>query len=311
MKKLVFSYLVVAAMFFSAALVTGCNKDDPNCENCEQCDCEDCEQCNCEDCEQCNCEDCEVMYMVTFMNEGIKVNEFSVKDGSTLSKPVLAPREGYKFDGWHTDEDFNNVWDFVSETVNDNIILYAKWIAEDVSIFDGTITATVEDGNKYNSEVQMVKAEIWDDEADALEVIAAGSYSNGGFTLELPQTVKSSLLFDVQEWFDDVDGLNFSNSTAKITYFEDVTGYDSEESCGNFVYSKVNEEGIQVWSMFVFANSDVTITGSNSYLTCSITLKAGWNIVYVVENGETELTTNTVSGLKWYCTKDFEDYDWW
>lgn len=145
MKRFVFSYLVVATMFFSAASLSSCNDClDPDCEECEICDkcehepCEPCEHEPCEQCETCGeCEPCEhepcdcegesAIFTVTYMTDGNIVKEFLVAGGSTLSKPVLAPRAGYIFAGWYKDEEFENAWDFASDVVTADTALYARW----------------------------------------------------------------------------------------------------------------------------------------------------------------------------------------
>ncbi|GAA0394033.1 hypothetical protein GCM10008933_26080 [Paenibacillus motobuensis] len=75
-------------------------------------------------------------------NEGLKAVEFktglggsyiqhqAVPVGGLASKPSTDPtRNGYKFDGWYTDESYTTAWNFETCIVSDNTVLYAKWIS--------------------------------------------------------------------------------------------------------------------------------------------------------------------------------------
>lgn len=79
---------------------------------------------------------------VTFVGEDIDIDPVSVPyDENWISQPVTAPedpeREGYAFEGWYTDEDFEDEYNFASK-VRKDLTLYAKWSVEVV-----TYTVTV------------------------------------------------------------------------------------------------------------------------------------------------------------------------
>ena len=50
-----------------------------------------------------------------------------LRSGEKASNPDSVSKTGYKFEGWFKEEDFINQWDFDTDTVTSNIILYAKW----------------------------------------------------------------------------------------------------------------------------------------------------------------------------------------
>lgn len=52
--------------------------------------------------------------------------------GELLSKPQDPLREGYCLEGWYSDIDLSQRWDFESMTVSGNMTLYAKWIEGEV-----------------------------------------------------------------------------------------------------------------------------------------------------------------------------------
>ncbi|WEK54567.1 MAG: InlB B-repeat-containing protein [Candidatus Cohnella colombiensis] len=66
-------------------------------------------------------------YTVTFeSNGGPAVQSQEVVPGGTAEAPAKPKRVGYRFDGWFSDDAFENVYDF-STAVNGAITLYAKW----------------------------------------------------------------------------------------------------------------------------------------------------------------------------------------
>lgn len=64
--------------------------------------------------------------------------ETDVPRGALLAAPEAPTREGYTFSGWYADEARTRAWDFVADTVEQNMTLYAGW--ESVSApGDGTV----------------------------------------------------------------------------------------------------------------------------------------------------------------------------
>lgn len=70
-------------------------------------------------------------YTVSFDmgGHGETVTSQTITHGGIVTEPVLPTAEGFTFEGWFTDPDFTDQWDFVKNTVTSNIILYAKWTA--------------------------------------------------------------------------------------------------------------------------------------------------------------------------------------
>lgn len=64
---------------------------------------------------------------VTFYSDGgSAVATAHVEIGKTVAKPTDPTKSGYRFDGWYSDHEFKNAYDF-STPVNASITLYAKW----------------------------------------------------------------------------------------------------------------------------------------------------------------------------------------
>jgi uncharacterized repeat protein (TIGR02543 family) len=69
-------------------------------------------------------------YTVTFdSNGGSDVARQIVVQGGRASIPSGVTKEGYAIAGWYKDSGFFTEWDFDTDTVNANLILYAKWTA--------------------------------------------------------------------------------------------------------------------------------------------------------------------------------------
>lgn len=67
-------------------------------------------------------------YTVTFeTNGGNKIKSVKVNKNGTLSKPTEPTKDGYTFDGWYSDKECKNAYDF-GESVTKSITLYAKWV---------------------------------------------------------------------------------------------------------------------------------------------------------------------------------------
>ncbi len=69
-----------------------------------------------------------IQYTVTFQtNGGSSISPVKVINGKTLSKPADPTRKNYKFLNWYGDKVLKTLFDFESQTITENITLYAKW----------------------------------------------------------------------------------------------------------------------------------------------------------------------------------------
>lgn len=60
-------------------------------------------------------------------NGGSSITAATVDQGSKLTAPTAPTKSGYTFDAWYKDKDLKTKWNFSSDTVTENITLYAKW----------------------------------------------------------------------------------------------------------------------------------------------------------------------------------------
>ena len=80
-------------------------------------------------------------------------------------------RTGYNFDGWYKEQACENAWNFATDTVTDNITLYAKWtVKESVSISEDVQTYTwdgvaksfeIEDTTLSDFTVEYYVSDVW------------------------------------------------------------------------------------------------------------------------------------------------------
>lgn len=95
-------------------------------------------------------EDAPEVYRVAFEYnydyEGTE-NAAYTNSGGTVSAPTEPKREGYAFGGWYSDKDFNTKWNFDTDTVTEDINLYAKWTARIYPVTLITNGGTIESGD--------------------------------------------------------------------------------------------------------------------------------------------------------------------
>jgi len=61
---------------------------------------------------------------------GTAVTTQTVDSGGKATEPTAPTKEGYTFAGWYTEAQYITEWDFTTNVVNKNMILYAKWTEE-------------------------------------------------------------------------------------------------------------------------------------------------------------------------------------
>lgn len=99
-------------------------------------------------------------YKVIFItNGGSPISTLICEEGSAINKPNDPEKEGYVFEGWYIDEDFNDEFDFQSMP-NHDINVYAKWELADITITFDTLGGSTIDPitQKYNSLVEAPEA---------------------------------------------------------------------------------------------------------------------------------------------------------
>jgi len=167
------------------------------------------------------------------------------------------------------------------------------------------IDATVVNGNNYNGIIDDVKMWNYTD-----YVYASCKYANGGFKLNLPETVAEYSLRGIYDalqlyYFDGtISDPEAKMTNTQIRAFDKNANYIGEFWCGDSYYS----DNLMA---YVYVDRDVIIQGNAYYYDyyqydCAFT--KGWNIMYGGWNGGYyRYTTQKPSGAdyKWYY------YDGW
>ena len=70
------------------------------------------------------------VYTVTFDAQGgSAVAPLTVEDGKTVEKPADPAKASFTFGGWYRESAYTTQWNFETDTVTEDITLYAKWTA--------------------------------------------------------------------------------------------------------------------------------------------------------------------------------------
>ncbi|NCC41581.1 MAG: hypothetical protein EOM21_19610, partial [Gammaproteobacteria bacterium] len=69
-------------------------------------------------------------------NGGSAVSPEEVDDGELATEPTDPTRTHYTFDGWYTDDGvWTDEWDFDTDTVTEDVTLYAKWLLNEWTLY--------------------------------------------------------------------------------------------------------------------------------------------------------------------------------
>ena len=163
-----------------------------------------------------------------------------------------------------------------------------------VNTFNRTITGQVVNGDPA---IKKVEASIIG------ETIATGSYSNGGFTITLPERLNSSVCDKITE--STFEGATFSDKNAMIAKIMTFDCYDGTGKFAGDLWYQTDETMESDFASFVYTDRNVTVNGKHLYYSTeynNLILKKGWNIVYSKQTaqGKSVESNQEISGLKWY-----------
>ncbi|MDR2046703.1 MAG: InlB B-repeat-containing protein [Clostridiales bacterium] len=116
-------------------------------------------------------------------NGGSAVSDTVVRKGSPVDEPPPPVKTGYIFDGWYTDADLQNQFDF-SEGVYDSLVIYAKWTpahyALNTELNGGAFSSDAEFPFSYTVEDEIILPVA--DEITKNGYIFGGWYTDRDFT---------------------------------------------------------------------------------------------------------------------------------
>ncbi|MDR2563415.1 MAG: BACON domain-containing protein [Prevotellaceae bacterium] len=150
--------------------------------------------------------------------------------------------------------------------------------------------------------VTHIKLMVHDNEGDD-EVLTTVPYQNGSFTMTLPTTIDNKFLSSISRDFN-TDSLTFSAPNAKGTEDCSFYAYNGAESLC-LLYMGTDNEDVDADDLY-YIDRDCTITGSYSgdrsgdgiiddIAIYNLDLKAGWNWIYEIYNGDGISATYTTT----------------
>ena len=124
------------------------------------------------------------------LNEGTNAaanpSEYIYGKAVTLQEPA---RDGYRFAGWYTDSTLQTSFTGITESINGNLILYAKWISETSAMYQVTVYFQ----NTARTGYEQVEQKVLEGEIGQT-VNAVYSGDTTGFTLNSESSVASGVV---------------------------------------------------------------------------------------------------------------------
>lgn len=149
-----------------------------------------------------------------------KITETMANDRDPINAPIHDPtRAGYKFTGWYTDTDANQLFDVNETAITEDITLHAGWEFDPnapgchpLTLKDGVITSVTVPGKDGA------------DPEDITEIVKKNANEDGSFNV--PEGATVSVAFDKDAFADS--GLKFGHWD--ITGLDDPNAYQDKES---------------------------------------------------------------------------------
>lgn len=138
-------------------------------------------------------------FTVRFDTQGIGTQPASVTvaDGAFLPVPDAPVAEGYAFAEWYRETECVSVWNFETDTVTEDTVLYAKWVQTNDAGASANNAETIA-SNKIgltaeNTKISTIKAKVYDGK-QYLPTVKV-SYKNGTKWVALTEGVDYSILY--------------------------------------------------------------------------------------------------------------------
>jgi len=102
-------------------------------------------------------------YVVTFdSNGGSEVTKKFADIGGTITEPTAPTKAKSKFGGWYRDAELTNEWNFDTDMVTSDIVLYAKWLGDkELTVEEDLLGLEVPKGAMMNQKT--VTASVYDE----------------------------------------------------------------------------------------------------------------------------------------------------
>ena len=260
----------------------------------------------------------------------------NITSGSMISAPEDPARAGYLFEGWFKDAEYTELWDFATDTVTEDLVLYAGWSVDPnymksvtfrVSGMDDQIVympvnslipadyaPTASDGGAILWYSDRSCTEPWNFETDTL-TNSLILYGQVDIHVENRVTVDSAELDGhTSVWIDgrefvvktvgDIAYMDLPNANAKT-----MVTYTYQNGDNADIHTHI-PTGMKVWTL---SNTDGYYTATRveelddmmTYAGCSIRIKGNQGIRMITSIDQTNKDALTAAGLAGYTLEEY------
>lgn len=197
--------------------------------------------------------------------DGVSDTSSNITEGSYISQPITPTKTGYVFGGWYTSSSYTTLWNFSTNKVTNNVLLYAKWVANSYTVtFNSSSGSTV-----------------------ANQIVAYGD------TITSPTTTRSGYTFD--GWYTNSSYTTLWIFSNPIT--SNMTLYAKWTTIPTYTVTFNSSGGSSVSSQTVQSGSTITSPTTPTYTGYTF---GGWYITLnTAYNFSTPITSNITLTAKW------------
>ncbi|MGE5474171.1 MAG: InlB B-repeat-containing protein [Ignavibacteriales bacterium] len=236
---------------------------------------------------------------------GTDVGMISTEYGTTINEPEAPFRPGYNFDGWYKESGCINEWNFDTDTVTENIMLFAKW---SVDIPD--IPVITPESTTYDSPQDIlinINADLFDWQniyytTDGNTPNTESFMFNEPFSLSLAEdsitTVKAAAYDEINGEWSGIASTIYAVGTSCVVLFDSQGGSDVE-SISVDPGEKISEPAAPTKSGYKFSGWYKESNCINRWnfgtdtVTSNITLYAKWTHANSGSSGNTTVPPTT------------------
>lgn len=219
---------------------------------------------------------------------GSKIDDVNASRGRVIARPEDPVKAGFIFAGWFTEEALENIFNFETEVVMEDMTLYAKWIAE--TNFNQTFKV-LSIGNSFSEDAHRYLWSIAQSYGIAPENIVIANMYIGGSELALHTTnlTNDAAAYTYQYYegatMQSLNGVKLSQAIKAerwdVVTFQQASHYSGMadkyalhvETLTNFVLENASNPNVQImWHMTWAYQQNSTHSGFNNYAKDQMTM---------------------------------------
>lgn len=224
-----------------------------------------------------------IAYTITFEeNEGSEVADINELEGLAISQPDDPTRLGYTFEGWFSDSEFNDIYEFLLVMPSENVDLFAKW-----NIIEYSITYNLNGG--VQNDLNPATFTVEDLPLTLNNSTKENKYFNGWFldvSLENQLALNQiSAVGDIELWANYSDIVTYA-----ITFYseDEVVAVELVDENFNFSIPSIERTGHTFNGWYLESTFENEFT-ENTIVSSDTSVYAQWNVndytISLEENG--------------------------